>query len=93
MAPATTTPPPPGSMTVPPLFGWEVILTVVALVVAVAVVFLVILAAGLADNDRSEWQAWLDARSGRASDVPGRSADAVRPGADTPDGKRTRSSA
>jgi hypothetical protein len=80
-------------MTVPPLFGWEVILTVVALVVAVAVVFLLVLAAGPADTDRSEWQAWLDARSGRSPDLGDGSAEGARPGADTPGRERTRSSA
>ena len=70
-------------MTVPPLAGWEVILTVVALVIAVAVVSLVILAAGAAENGRAEWQAWLDARSSRqgdpATDPDGRSTQPVRP--------------
>ncbi|SNR24876.1 hypothetical protein [Blastococcus mobilis] len=76
-----TSPPLPGSMTVPPLAGWEVILAVVALLVAVAVVSLVVLAAGAAENGRSEWQAWLDARSSRHSDPDAcdRSAELVRP--------------
>jgi hypothetical protein len=78
-----TTPPLPGSMTVPPLDGWEDILTVVALLVAVAVVLLVIAAAGVAENGRSEWQAWLDVRSSRHPDPPtdpsDRSAELVRP--------------
>jgi hypothetical protein len=69
MAPATT-PPPPGSMTVPPLFGWEGILTVVAILLIVAVGYLVILASRTSKDGRSEWQAFLDARSSRpATDV------------------------
>jgi hypothetical protein len=55
-------------MTVPPLFGWEAILTVVALVVVVAVAFFVASAAGRAADSRSEWQAGLEARSSRPED-------------------------
>jgi len=50
-------------MTVPPLFGWEVILTGLLLLIAVAVVFLVIAVLRTGSSGRSEWQAWLDARS------------------------------
>jgi hypothetical protein len=82
MAPVTT-PPLPGSMTVPPLFGWENILIVVAIAVAVALVFLVVGATGGAANGRSEWQAWLDARSSRhqdaATDADDRSAEPAVP--------------
>jgi len=52
-------------MTVPPLFGWEAILTVLVVVVAVAVAFLLIGSARADGTERSEWQAWLDARSSR----------------------------
>jgi hypothetical protein len=52
-------------MTVPPLFGWEHILTACALVAVVAVAALVVLASGRATSGRSEWQAWLDGRSVR----------------------------
>jgi hypothetical protein len=58
-----TNPPAPGSLTVPPLFGWEGIATVVVLVVALAVVFLVVAVTRAGADQRSEWQAWLDARS------------------------------
>jgi hypothetical protein len=51
-------------MTVPPLFGWEVILIALVVLVAVAVAFLVIASARASTSERSEWQAWLDARSG-----------------------------
>jgi hypothetical protein len=54
MAPATT-PPAPGSMTVPPLFGWEVILTGLLLLIAVVVVVLVTTAARAGTSGRSEW--------------------------------------
>jgi NADH:ubiquinone oxidoreductase subunit 3 (subunit A) len=62
MAPATT-PPPPGSMTVPPLFGWELITVVLLLFVALAVTFFVLSATGRNKSERRELQAWLDARS------------------------------
>ena len=78
-----TTPPPPGSMTVPPLFGWEHILTVLAIVVALAVAFLVIWATGAGVNERADWQAWLVARSSRrrdpAADSHDPTAELVRP--------------
>ena len=44
MAPATTAPL-PGSMTVPPLYGWEFIAVVLLVVVAVAVAFVLMAAA------------------------------------------------
>ena len=53
----------PGSMTVPPLFGWENILILLILLVAVAVAFFVASATGADPDGRSEWQAGLDARS------------------------------
>jgi hypothetical protein len=64
MAPVTLSPL-PGGMTVPPLFGWGDILTVLALLVVLAVAFVVITAAGTDASGRAEWQASLDARSGR----------------------------
>ena len=63
MAPVTTSPA-PGSMTVPPLFGWEVILVVLVVLVAVAVAFVAFGAMRPGHSDRTEWQAWLDTRSG-----------------------------
>jgi hypothetical protein len=66
MAPAPT-PLPPGSLTVPPTFGWQEILTVLVLVIVVAVAFLVIGVVSASVNGRREWQAWLDARPSRHS--------------------------
>jgi hypothetical protein len=57
------TEPLPGSMTVPPLFGWENILLILIVLVAVAVAFFVASATGADADARSEWQAGLDARS------------------------------
>ena len=62
MAPAPTSQL-PGSMTVSFLADWENLLTVVLLVVLAAMAFVVLMAAGPARSGRSEWQAWLDART------------------------------
>ena len=64
----TPTPLPPGSMTVPPLFGWGEILTVLVLLLVLVVLFLVVAAAAPAGTRRSEWQAGLAARSNRLAD-------------------------
>jgi hypothetical protein len=70
-------------MTVPPLFGWEGIITVVAIVVAVGVFYLLVLACRTSSDSRSEWQAFLDARSSRhegpATDPGDTSGERVRP--------------
>jgi hypothetical protein len=55
-------------MTVPPLFGWEVILTVLVVLIGIAVAFFLASAAGTAPDEQSEWQSWLDARSRRRPD-------------------------
>jgi hypothetical protein len=72
-------------MTVPPLFGWEVILTVLVLLVALAVAFFLASAAGTAADDRSDWEAWLDARSTRRRPTTG--ADASDQGRAPNDGR------
>jgi hypothetical protein len=64
MAPATT-PPRPGSLTVPILFGWELIVVVLVVLVGLAVAFFVMAAAGRNVSERAEMQAWLEARSHR----------------------------
>ena len=68
MAPVTT-PRLPGSMTVPPLFGWENIFIVLVLLIAVAVAFFVASAIGTGSDHKSEWQAGLDARSRERFDL------------------------
>jgi hypothetical protein len=60
-------------MTVPPMFGWEDILTVLVVTIVVGVAFLVIGAALASLGGRGEWQAFLDARS-RRQDLDDRSA-------------------
>lgn len=57
-------------MTVPPLFGWEGILTVVTILLIVAVSYLLVLASRSSKDSRSEWQAFLDARSSRPATDP-----------------------
>lgn len=90
MAPDPT-PPLPGSMTVPLLFGWEQILTVLLVLIALGVAFFVASAAGTSVDGRAEWQAGLAARSRRRPDPfdgepvphgqgPGRAPDGARPG-------------
>ena len=68
MAPVPT-PPPPGNMTVSFLFGWQDIATVVGLLVVVAAAALVVGMAWAGASGRSEWQAWLDARSSSRPDA------------------------
>lgn len=71
MAPVPTSPA-PGSMTVPPLFGWEVILVVLAVVVVLGVVFLLVGSGRASGSERSEFQAYLEGRSGgRTGETPG----------------------
>jgi cytoskeletal protein RodZ len=59
--------PVPGNLTVPPLFGWEALLVLLAVLVAVGVLVAVVGTARAGATGRSEWQAYLAARSsGRA---------------------------
>jgi hypothetical protein len=64
MTPALTAPE-PGNMTVPPLFGWQVIGTGLVLLVVLAIVVFLYLMTGRAASGRSEWQAFLEGRSSR----------------------------
>ena len=67
---AAPTPLPPGSMTVPMLFGWGEVALVVARGVLIGVAAFVALAAGRAPSGRSEFESWLEGRSGPRSGVP-----------------------
>jgi hypothetical protein len=73
----------PGRMTVPPLFGWEQIVLVLALVAIVGVAFLLHSVARGSANGRSDWQSWLDARSARLTYPAGaahdRAVDRIHP--------------
>jgi hypothetical protein len=55
----------PGRMTVPPLFGWEHIVLVLAVMAVVGVAFLLHSVARGSVHERADWQSWLDARSSR----------------------------
>ena len=66
-----------GRMTVPPLFGWQALVTVLVVLIVLAALFVLIASAATGRSERSEWQAWLDARSirrGRSADPRDRSA-------------------
>jgi hypothetical protein len=52
-------------MTVPPMFGWQDILTVLVVTILVGVVFLVVGAVLASLAGRGEWQAFLEGRSRR----------------------------
>ena len=67
MAPELT-PLPPGSMTVPPLFGWQEIATLLVLVAVLGIAFLVVATARAGSGERSEWEAWRHGRSRRDQD-------------------------
>jgi hypothetical protein len=75
----------PGSMTVPPLFGWEHIVAVLALMAVVGVAFLLHSIVRGSAHGRSDWQSWLDARSSRPV-LPGRPDQAGPDQAGTPAG-------
>ena len=60
---APINPPLPGSMTVPIWYGWQAILALLLLAAVGAVVFFLVTAAGSNPNQRSEWRAFLAARS------------------------------
>ena len=68
MAPVPTPARQPGDMTVPPIFGWEDIASVLLLVSAVALVFLLLGAAAATLSGRREWQGYLGSRSRRPED-------------------------
>jgi hypothetical protein len=55
----------PGRMTVPPLFGWEHIVLVLALMAFVGAAFLLHSVARGSVHERADWQSWLEARSSR----------------------------
>jgi hypothetical protein len=70
MSPAPSAPL-PGSMTVPPWYGWEALLVPLAVVLVVAAVALLLGSSRAGAERRTEWEAWLGARSRRAGlDVP-----------------------
>src|SRR5947209_14151868 len=75
--------PDPGSMTVPPLFGWQHIVVVLAVMAVVGTAFLLHSVTRGSAHARSDWQSWLDARSGRqgypVGAAPQRAAETIHP--------------
>ena len=62
MAPAPS-PHVPGNMTVSFLFGWQGLVTLLVVVIAVGVGFLLVSAARSTKDTRAEWQDYLGSRS------------------------------
>lgn len=62
--------PAPGSLTVSPLFGWEVILVALLALVALALAVAFVASGALRSgrSDRREWEAWLEGRSAMHQD-------------------------
>lgn len=67
----------PGRMTVPPLFGWENIVLVLALMAVVGLAFLLHSVARGSVHERADWQSWLEARSSRPTIPAGAVPEAV----------------
>lgn len=53
----------PGSLTVPPLDGWEGLVLGLLAAVVIGVAFLLVDALGTDRSSSAEWQEWLDGRS------------------------------
>ena len=55
--------PAPGSLTVPPLFGWEGIVALLVAAVVIGVAYLALSALFTSRRPSAEWDAWLQGRS------------------------------
>jgi len=55
--------PAPGSLTVPPLFGWEGIVVLLLASVVIGVGYLVLSAMAATRRPSADWDAWLQSRS------------------------------
>jgi len=55
--------PEPGSLTVPPLFGWEGIAVLLAAAVVIGVGYLVLSALSASRHTSTDWDEWLQVRS------------------------------
>jgi hypothetical protein len=60
----------PGDFTVAPLFGWQAVAVLLALLLAVVLAAAVLAAARGGRGSRPDWQAWLDSRSTPRCDDP-----------------------
>ena len=55
--------PAPGSLTVPPLFGWEGIVVLLVAAVVIGVGYLVLNAMAASRGPSADWDSWLQGRS------------------------------
>lgn len=60
---STDATPAPGSLTVPPLFGWEGLVALLVAAVVIGVGFLVLSAVSASRRPSADWDAWLQGRS------------------------------
>ena len=70
--------PEPGSLTVPPLFGWEGIVVLLVAAVVIGVGYLVLSALSASHRPSADWDEWLQGRSRNRHD-PSDGADVPRP--------------
>jgi hypothetical protein len=63
--------PEPGSLTVPPLFGWEGIVVLLVAAVVIGVGYLVLSALSASRRPSADWDEWLQGRSRDRHDVVG----------------------
>ena len=63
--------PEPGSLTVPPLFGWEGIVVLLVAAVVIGVGYLVLSALSASRRPSADWDEWLQGRSRNRHDVVG----------------------
>ncbi|SDG02072.1 hypothetical protein SAMN05660662_0006 [Blastococcus aurantiacus] len=61
--------PEPGSLTVPPLFGWEGIVVLLVAAVVIGVGYLVLSALSASRRPSADWDEWLQGRSRQRHDV------------------------
>ena len=78
--------PAPGSLTVPPLFGWQGIVVLLVAAVVIGVGYLVLSALSASRRPSADWDEWLQGRSrdrhdaADGSDVPRPAAAPIRSG-------------
>jgi hypothetical protein len=61
--------PAPGSMTVPPLFGWEGIVVLLVAAVVIGVGYLLLSALAASRRPSADWDEWLQGRSRRRDEI------------------------
>jgi hypothetical protein len=74
--------PAPGSLTVPPLFGWEAIVVLLVAAVVIGVGYLALSALSASRRPSADWDEWLQGRSRNRHDTvdgPGTAPSAASP--------------